>query len=197
MKAYIDIENSKTQNVDTICVDIIKYEYDSEVIFDISSLDKRELSLLYDAIDESKPYTDVEMFFIDDSNIPNFGPDYNYNVKDNKLVLKYIPKKRKEHVEEKNYDWTLNYEEEFNRIAYNFLNTKYNYLLIYKDNGIKYEYLKNKPKDSIFMDLFYDNNFNMIALFKKKDKVNVNNLRGSLEYINSYCDEIIDERRKI
>ena len=56
MKAYIDIENSKTQNVDTICVDIIKYEYDSEVIFDISSLDKRELSLLYDAIDESKPY---------------------------------------------------------------------------------------------------------------------------------------------
>lgn len=197
MKAYIDIENSKTQNVDTICVDIIKYEYDSEVIFDISSLDKRELSLLYDAIDESKPYTDVEMFFIDDSNTPNFGPDYNYNVKDNKLVLKYIPKKRKEHVEEKNYDWTLNYEEEFNRIAYKFLNTKYNYLLIYNDDGIKYEYLKNKPKDSIFMDLFYDNNFNMIALFKKKDKVNVNNLRESLEYINSYCDEIIDERREI
>lgn len=197
MKAYIDIENSKTQNVDTICVDIIKYEYDSEVIFDISSLDKRELSLLYDAIDESKPYTDVEMFFIDDSNTPNFGPDYNYNVKDNKLVLKYIPKKRKEHIEEKNYDWTLNYEEEFNRIAYKFLNTKYNYLLIYNDDGIKYEYLKNKPKDSIFMDLFYDNNFNMIALFKKKDKVNVNNLRESLEYINSYCDEIIDERRKI
>ncbi len=197
MKAYIDIENSKTQNVDTICVDIIKYEYDSEVIFDISSLDKRELSLLYDAIDESKPYTDVEMFFIDDSNTPNFGPDYNYNVKDNKLVLKYIPKKRKEHIEEKNYDWTLNYEEEFNRIAYKFLNTKYNYLLIYNDDGIKYEYLKNKPKDSIFMDLFYDNNFNMIALFKKKDKVNVNNLRESLEYINSYCDEIIDERREI
>lgn len=197
MKAYIDIENSKTQNVDTICIDIIKYEYDSEVIFDISSLDKRELSLLYDAIDESKPYTDVEMFFIDDSNTPNFGPDYNYNVKDNKLVLKYIPKKRKEHIEEKNYDWTLNYEEEFNRIAYKFLNTKYNYLLIYNDDGIKYEYLKNKPKDSIFMDLFYDNNFNMIALFKKKDKVNVNNLRESLEYINSYCDEIIDERREI
>ena len=88
MKAYIDIENSKTQNVDTICVDIIKYEYDSEVIFDISSLDKRELSLLYDAIDESKPYTDVEMFFIDDSNTPNFGPDYNYNVKDNNFHFK-------------------------------------------------------------------------------------------------------------
>ena len=37
MKAYIDIENSKTQNVDTICIDIIKYKYDSEVIFDISN----------------------------------------------------------------------------------------------------------------------------------------------------------------
>ena len=176
---------------------MIKYKYDSEVIFDISNLDKRELSLLYDAIDDNKQYIDIEMFFIDDSNTPNFGPDYNYNVKDNKLVLKYIPKKRKEPVEEKNYDWTLNYEEEFNRIAYKFLNTKYNYLLIYNDDGIKYEYLKNKPKDSIFMDLFYDNNFNMIALFKKKDKVNVNNLRESLEYINSYCDEIIDERREI
>ena len=197
MKAYIDIENSKTQNVDTISVDVIKYKYDSEVIFDISNLDKRELSLLYDAIDESKPYTDIEMFFIDDSNIPNFGPDYNYDVKDNKLILKYIPKKRKEHVEEKNYDWTLNYEEEFNKIAYKFLNTKYNYLLIYNDDGLKYEYLKDKPKDSIYMDLFYDNNFNMIALFKKKDKTNINDLRGSLEYINSYCDEIIEERRKI
>ena len=128
MKAYIDIENSKTQNVDTICVDIIKYEYDSEVIFDISSLDKRELSLLYDAIDESKPYTDVEMFFIDDSNTPNFGPDYNYNVKDNKLVLKYIPKKRKEPVEEKNYDWTLNYEEEFNDLAYELITNKYKHI---------------------------------------------------------------------
>lgn len=192
MKAFIDIENSRTQNVDTICVDVIKYEYDREVIFDISSLDKRELSLLYDAIDDSKSYTDIEMFFIDDSNIPNFGPDYNYNLNGNRLILKYIHKTRKEYVEEKNYDWTLNYDEEFNKIAHEFLDTKYNYLLIYNDDGIKYKFLKDKPKDSIFMDLFYDNNFNMIALFKKKDKTNIDDLRGSLEYINSYCDEIIE-----
>lgn len=37
-----------------------------------------------------KAYIDIEMFFIDDSNIPNFGPDYNYIVNDNKLILKYI-----------------------------------------------------------------------------------------------------------
>ena len=60
---------------------MIKYKYDSEVIFDISNLDKRELSLLYDAIDDNKQYIDIEMFFIDDSNIPNFGPDYNYIVR--------------------------------------------------------------------------------------------------------------------
>ncbi|CCX36094.1 unknown [Clostridium sp. CAG:1000] len=69
---------------------MIKYKYDSEVIFDISNLDKSELSLLYDAIDDNKHYIDIEMFFIGDSNIPNFGPDYNYIVNDNKLILKYI-----------------------------------------------------------------------------------------------------------
>lgn len=34
------------------------------------------------------------MFFIDKSNIPNFGPDYEYEIIDNKLILKYIYKKR-------------------------------------------------------------------------------------------------------
>ena len=28
MKAYIDIENSRTQKVVTICVEVIKYKYD-------------------------------------------------------------------------------------------------------------------------------------------------------------------------
>ena len=84
MKAYIDIENSRTQKVVTICVEVIKYKYDEEIIFDISSLNIDELQLLNDAIDNDKTYTDVEMFFIDDSNIPNFGPDYKYKLKDNK-----------------------------------------------------------------------------------------------------------------
>lgn len=188
VKAYIDIENSKTQIVETICVNIIKYE-ENEMIFDISTLNNHELEILKNAINDKLTYTDIEMFFIGDSNIPNFGPDYEYEIIDNKLILKYIYKKKKEHTEEKNDDWTLKYENEFGKIAYDFLISKYNYLLIYNNNGLKYKYYKNKPKDSIFMDLFFNKNYKMIAIFKRKDKINLNsNLRDNLIYINSYCE---------
>lgn len=188
MKVYIDIENSKTQIVETICINIIKYE-ENEMIFDISTLNNHELEILKNAINDKLTYTDIEMFFIDDSNIPNFGPDYEYEIIDNKLILKYIYKKKKEHTEEKNDDWTLKYENEFGKIAYDFLISKYNYLLIYNNNGLKYKYYKNKPKDSIFMDLFFNKNYKMIAIFKRKDKINLNsNLRDNLIYINSYCE---------
>lgn len=188
VKVYIDIENSKTQIVETICVNIIKYE-ENEMIFDISTLNNHELEILKNAINDKLTYTDIEMFFIDDSNIPNFGPDYEYEIIDNKLILKYIYKKKKEHTEEKNDDWTLKYENEFGKIAYDFLISKYNYLLIYNKNGLKYKYYKNKPKDSIFMDLFFNKNYKMIAIFKRKDKINLNsNLRDNLIYINSYCE---------
>lgn len=188
VKVYIDIENSKTQIVETICVNIIKYE-ENEMIFDISTLNNHELQILKNAINDKLTYTDIEMFFIGDSNIPNFGPDYEYEIIDNKLILKYIYKKKKEHTEEKNDDWTLKYENEFGKIAYDFLISKYNYLLIYNKNGLKYKYYKNKPKDSIFMDLFFNKNYKMIAIFKRKDKINLNsNLRDNLIYINSYCE---------
>ena len=188
VKVYIDIENSKTQIVETICVNIIKYE-ENEMIFDISTLNNHELEILKNAINDKLTYTDIEMFFIGDSNIPNFGPDYEYEIIDNKLILKYIYKKKKEHKEEKNDDWTLKYENEFGKIAYDFLISKYNYLLIYNNNGLKYKYYKNKPKDSIFMDLFFNKNYKMIAIFKRKDKINLNsNLRDNLIYINSYCE---------
>lgn len=188
VKVYIDIENSKTQIVETICVNIIKYE-ENEMIFDISTLNNHELEILKNAINDKLTYTDIEMFFIGDSNIPNFGPDYEYEIIDNKLILKYIYKKKKEHTEEKNDDWTLKYENEFGKIAYDFLISKYNYLLIYNKNGLKYKYYKNKPKDSIFMDLFFNKSYKMIAIFKRKDKINLNsNLRDNLIYINSYCE---------
>ena len=81
----------------------------------------------------------------------------------------------------------IKYEEEFNKIAYDFLISKYNYLLIYNNNDLKYKYYKNKSKDSIFMDLFFNKNYKMIAIFKRKDKINLNsNLRDNLIYINSY-----------
>lgn len=188
VKAYIDIENSKTQIVETVNVNIIKYE-ENEMIFDISTLNNHELEILKNAINDKLTYTDIEMFFIGDSNIPNFGPDYEYEIIDNKLILKYIYKKKKEHTEEKNDDWTLKYENEFGKIAYDFLISKYNYLLIYNNNGLKYKYYKNKPKDSIFMNLFFNKNYKMIAIFKRKDKINLNsNLRDNLIYINSYCE---------
>lgn len=198
MRAYIDIENSRTKDVITITVDVLKYEIDKEVIFDISSLNNKELKLLEDAIDEKLTYTDIEMFFIDDSNIPDFGPDYNYKMIGDKLILTGIPRKPIVKVEEtKNEDWTLNYEEEFDRIASEFLKTDAQYLLIY-GNGVnlEFEFIKSKPKDTIFMDLFFDKNYNMIALFKKREIISNKNLRDNLEYINSYCEEETKESRK-
>ena len=131
MKAQIDIENSKTGLVDTINVKVIKCDKDNEIIFDISLLNDKELKLLKDAINQELQYTDIELFFIGDSNIPEFGPDYNYELIENKLILKYIKKNTKIHIEEKNEDWTLNYGEEFNSLVQDFLKTNYKYLLIY------------------------------------------------------------------
>jgi hypothetical protein len=136
MKAQIDIENSKTGLVNTINLKIIKYEKDNEIIFYVSSLNDRELKLLKDAINQELKYTDIELFFIDEGTIPEFGPDYNYELIENKLILKYIKKNTKSHIEEKNEDWTLNYSEEFNSLVEDFLKTNYKYLLIYESQMI-------------------------------------------------------------
>lgn len=188
MKAQIDIENSKTGLVDTINVKVIKCDKDNEIIFDISLLNDKELKLLKDAINQELQYTDIELFFIGYSNIPEFGPDYNYELIENKLILKYIKKNTKIHIEEKNEDWTLNYGEEFNSLVQDFLKTNYKYLLIYESNGLKSKYYKNKPKDSIFMTLFFNKNYKKIALFKRNKEIS-NNLRDNLEYINSYSED--------
>ena len=197
MIASIDIENSKTKKVNTIYVKVLKNENNKNLIFDISELNEEDLKLLKNAIDDDLPYTDIELFFIDRETTPNFGPDYNYKIENCKLILTYISKKRKKHIEEKNKDWTIYYENEFLEIAYNFLNSDCKYLIIYNENGIKGKFLKEKPSDDIFMSLFFNNNYNMIALFKKKEKIDLNNIRDSLEYINSYCEnDEIEERRK-
>ena len=139
------------------------------------------------------------MFFIGESNIPNFGPDYKCNIVENTLVLDYIPKKRKMKVEEKNEDWTLQYENEFEKLAFEFMKSDSQYLLVYRENeNLKSEFIKSKPKKSIFMDLFFGKNYNMIALFKKKSNVNSTNLRDHLEYIDSYCeDENLEKGRHL
>lgn len=190
MKGYIDIENSKTKKVETICVNVIKCVLDKEIIFDISNINSHELEILKDAINEKLTYTDIEIFFIDESNIPNFGQDYKCNLVDKNLILDYIPRKKKKCLEKKNKDWTIHYENAFNNIAFEFMKTDCQYLLIYNESGqLKSEFIKTKPKESIFMDLFFDKNYKMIALFKKRKNDSSANIRDNLEYINSYYEK--------
>ena len=88
MKAYVDVENSHTREVKTIELPIIEFIEDKIIKFDINSISEEEKKLLVDAISELPElgFTDIEMFFIDDDNVPNFGPDYNFYIKDNTLV---------------------------------------------------------------------------------------------------------------
>ena len=90
MKAYIDIENSKTKKVDTITVTLLEYNNEGNVKFDISSLTDCELEILKDAINNELDHTDIEMFFTDIDNYPNFGPDYEFKINNNILVGMYI-----------------------------------------------------------------------------------------------------------
>lgn len=94
MKAQLDIENSKTQKVETLNVPIISYEYEKEFVFDISNISDYEFRILKDAIDINLKYTDIEMFFVSmKPNIPNFGPDYEYKIKKGKLYGQYVRNK--------------------------------------------------------------------------------------------------------
>ena len=72
---------------------IVAYTFDNKPIYvkDLNITGALTL-LLKDAINQELQYTDIELFFIGDSNIPEFGPDYNYELIENKLILKYIKK---------------------------------------------------------------------------------------------------------
>ena len=92
MIGYIDIENSHTQEVLTLDLKVIEYLENERIIFDISKLSTSELESLKLAISTSKEfeYTDIEMFFIGDSSIPEFGPDYKFEIDNDKLIGTYI-----------------------------------------------------------------------------------------------------------
>ena len=130
MKAYLDVENSKTQKVITILLPVLEFKENERIIFDISKVNNKEKELILDAINPELGYTDIEMFFIDDD-VPYFGPDYDYKVSDNKLILDYKYDKRKHVLEKKNKDWTFMFEEEFNKILEEFLKQSNDYLLVY------------------------------------------------------------------
>ena len=88
MKSYVDVENSHTREVKTIELPIIEFIENKIIKFDINSISEEEKKMLVDAISELPElgFTDIEMFFIGDDNVPNFGPDYNFYIKDNTLV---------------------------------------------------------------------------------------------------------------
>lgn len=88
MKAYINIENSHTRKIKMIELPIIEFIENKIIKFDINSLTKEERKMLVDAISElpELEFTDIEMFFINKENKPNFGPDYDFYIKDNTLV---------------------------------------------------------------------------------------------------------------
>lgn len=88
MKAYVNIENSHTREVKMIELPIIEFIENKIIKFDINSLSRNEKKMLVDAISKlpELEFTDIEMFFIDKINEPNFGPDYDFYIKDNTLV---------------------------------------------------------------------------------------------------------------
>lgn len=88
MKAWIDIENAHTQKVITLEVPLLEFDDLNKVVFDISNITQDELEKLKVAINPRKDlmYTDIEMFFTDQDNYPNFGPDYDFTIKDNQLI---------------------------------------------------------------------------------------------------------------
>ena len=88
VNAYIDIENSHTKRVITLEVPIHEHIKNKIIKFDISNLSKEQIIILENAISElpELSYTDIELFFINNDNIPNFGPDYDFYIKDNILI---------------------------------------------------------------------------------------------------------------
>lgn len=189
MKAYLDVENSKTQKVITILLPVLEYKENERIIFDISKVNNKEKELILDAINPELGYTDIEMFFIDDDDVPYFGPDYDYKVSDNKLILDYKYDKRKHVLEKKNKDWTFMFEEEFNKILEEFLKQSNDYLLVYYDNGVKYKVLDYNPDKDIFMKLFFEEGYNAVALFKKNINRLSTILRDNITFIDSYVED--------
>lgn len=191
MKAYLDIENSRTKEVKTIVLPVIKCDLRNKVILDLKGLSDSELDILRKAVslDKKYSYTDIELFFIDNDEKPNFGPDYDIIIDGSTLVLSYVSKKSIVR-ESRNEDWTFSFNEKFLEISKLFLKSdKFNYMIIFYDNQLKYEFLKDKPGDNIFMEYIVSNGYKAVSVFKKK-KVLLSNsdVRDNLIYVNGYSE---------
>lgn len=188
MNITIDIENSKTKEVITKKLPLIHFDKDL-IKVDISLLSHEDKSVLLDAINEYKRHTDIELFYIDNDNVPYFGTDYEYKIINNTLIMEYNKKITKVKSETINDDWTTLYNNEFENIVIDFLKTEYKYLIIYyRNNKLNSTYLIDKPNDNIFMDMFFNKGYTGVALFKKKNTIKDGLTRENLEYINSYYE---------
>lgn len=91
MRATIDIENSKSKEMETLNVPVIEYEENKKVLIDISSITEHELFILSEAINPELTHTDIEMFFLDvENDLPHFGPDFDFSIKENTLCGYYV-----------------------------------------------------------------------------------------------------------
>lgn len=91
MIGHIDIENAHTKKVITLDLPILEHIENRIIKFDLKDLSKDTLDLLLLAISEKKElnYTDIELFYLDEDDIPYFGPDYNFYIKDETLIGYY------------------------------------------------------------------------------------------------------------
>ena len=66
MKAYLDIENSKTNQVITVEVPVVTFDLQKQVVFDIKNIGEQDFNLILNAINPSKEYayTDIELILI-------------------------------------------------------------------------------------------------------------------------------------
>ena len=92
--AHVDIENAKTKLIETYDLNILEND-GKDSVFDISTLNDQELKKIKDAINVELFYTDIELFYIDDSSVPYFGTDYKYEIKNGKLYAFLKEKMRK------------------------------------------------------------------------------------------------------
>jgi len=98
-----------------------------------------------------------------------------------------------------NEDWTYNYETDFEEYAKLFLkNNSANYMIIFYDNGLKYEFREKEPTSTLFMDYFFDKGYKAIALFKKNNLNTIfkGNIRDNLIYVDSYCEIVCNNERR-
>lgn len=92
--AHVNIENAQTKVVNVFDLNIIENN-GKDLKIDISSLNNEQLTMLEDAINSEKIYTDIELFYIDESSVPYFGPDYIFSIENGILTAILKEKMRK------------------------------------------------------------------------------------------------------